>query len=217
MESKPLEGELITADEIAAAEEAGASKTELLQIFNLKEQAARFATAFSNLLSWGDSVEGTELEAEYNKLVERGFGLRDKIDKLMGQIDAAWSWLKGLTKYIPGLGNIGRGGVGTLVPYESGTLGLAWFIPVAAIGAVLAVVGYWMADYAKFARKFAEQQRIARELEADGVSPVEANRQAAASVAGTVPGLFGGGGPVPWLLIAAAIGGGVWLYQRKRG
>lgn len=214
MEAKPLEGELITADEIAAAEEAGASEHELLSIFNLKQQSARFATAFSTLLSWGDSVEGTELEAEYNKLVDRGFGLKAKIDSLMAQVNSAIDWVKGLTKWIPGLGN--SGGVGTLVPYESGTLGLAWFIPVAAIAAVLGIVGFWLADYAKFARKFAEQQRISRELQAEGVNPIEANRQAAASVAGTTPGLLSfGGGPVPWLLIAAAVGGGIYLYRRR--
>ena len=200
-----LTGELITADELEAA---GADTFELSSILNFKQQAERFRVAFANLLAWEDQVRGTELEDEYDELAGRGFGLRDQIASVMQKLDAALRWLKGL---IPGLDGLAAGGLGILP-----------LIPIAAIVAVLAVIGFWLADYAKFAKKFAEQQRIAAQLRAEGVAPVEANRQAAAAVADTTPGalanVFGSGGlfSSPWLIGALLVGGGFYFWSRNR-
>jgi hypothetical protein len=199
--------EVLTQEQIAAAEAAGASELELSSIFKLKQLAADFAQAFQNMLSWESAVAGTDLEAEYDRLMDRGFSLRDRVADLMNTIDSMIStvagWWRKLVSYIPGLG--------TMRPYESGTLGVVWFVPVAAIAAVVTALGFWLADYAKFAKRFSEAQRIAADLQAEGVSPIEAQRQAAAAVAGTAPGFLSNlSGPLG--LVGLGLGG--WLIYR---
>lgn len=206
-------GKELTDEQIAAAEEAGATETELRHIFSLRARAAEFTTAFDNLLSWEDAVAGTELEAEYRDLVDRGFNLRERVQTLLNQIGSAFDtvvgWFRTAISWLPG--------VDGLHALRSGTLGVVWFVPVAAIAVVLGVLGLWLSDYAKFSRRFAEQQRIARELESQGVAPIEAQRQAAAIVADTTPG-FGAAlaGPLGWVA-AAGIGFVLWqAFQSSR-
>lgn len=199
--------EVLTQEQIAAAEAAGATELELSKILSLKRLAAQFAEAFQNLLTWGDAVEGTEFEAEYDKLMGRGLDLRDEVAALMNGIDSMIAtvagWWRKLISYIPGLG--------TMRPYDAEAFGVVWFIPVAAIGAAVTALGFWLADYAKFAKRFAEAQRIARDLQSQGVAPIEAQRQAAAAVAGTAPGFLSNLGGS--LGLVALLGGGWLLYQ----
>lgn len=195
-------GELMTAEQIAAAEESGASDFELAQIFSLKQRAQEFAQAFDTLLSWRAQVVGTDLEAEYSALVDRGFSLEQTVQTVMAQIDAALGWVRNV---------IGLNGLQAV-----GALGLVWLIPLAAIAAALAAIGFWLNDYMKFAKRFAEQQRIARELEAQGIAPVEAQRQAAAAVSATAPGFLSAfASPLGML---ALVGGGwlAWRWYRNR-
>jgi hypothetical protein len=190
----------LTSAQLEAATAAGASDAELSQILNLKARAAEFQRAFDQLLSWGAAVEGTELEAEYSKLVGRGFSLRDQVQAATAAIDDALRWARGV---------FGLDGLQALAG-----LGIVWFIPLAAIGAAVAALGWWLADYAKFARKFAEQGRIAAELRAAGVDPIEAQRQAAAAVASTVPGWLAPlAGPLGLAALAAV---GFLIWQRTR-
>lgn len=198
--------DLLTDEQIAAAEAAGATDVELSHIVNLKRLAADFAQAFQNMLSWGNAVEGTELQADYDRLMDRGFSLRDQVASIMNTIDGMLStvagWWRSLVSHIPGLG--------TMRPYDR-ALGFVWLLPVAAIGAAAVALGYWLNDYAKFAKRFAEAQRIAADLESQGVAPVEAQRQAAAAVAGTAPGFLSGLGGS--LGLVALVGGGWLLYR----
>lgn len=202
-EARAREGELMTAAQVQAAEEAGASEFELGQIFSLKERAAEFAAAFDALLSWEQQIAGTDLEPEYQRLVDRGFSLHDTVTEVMAQIDSALGWVRGV---------FGLEGL-----RATGTLGLVWFIPLAAIAAALAALSFWLNDYIKFSKRFTEQQRIARELEAQGVAPVEAQRQAAAAVAATAPSGFLAPLATP-LGMLALVGGGwfVWRWWQSR-
>jgi hypothetical protein len=200
----------LTQEQIAAAEAAGATEFELSQILSLKRLAAQFAEAFYNLLRWGDAVEGTDLEAEYAALVERGYGVRDKAAAVMNSIDSMVStvvgWFRKLASWLPGLD-----GLGTMRPLYAPTLGAVWFIPLAGIGVAIGALTFWLSDYAKFAKRFAEAQRIAADLRAEGVPPIEAERQAAAAVAGTAPGMFAGFGS--GLSLVLLLGGGYVVYR----
>lgn len=197
----------LTQEQIDAAEAAGATSLELSHILNFKRLAAQFADAFQQLGTWGAAVQGTELEGDYNDLMQRGFAVRDQVASIMNAIDSmvskVSSWFKTIVSWVPGLG--------TMRPYELQAMGLVWFIPVAAIVAAIAVLGYWLHDYAKFAKRFAEAQRIAEDLQSQGIAPVEAQRQAAAAVAGTAPGFLSNLG-TPLSLIAL-VGGGWLLYR----
>lgn len=188
----------LTPEQVDAAAAAGASDWELSRILDLKSKAAEFQAAFNALLAAGPAVVGTELEAEHGALVERGARLRDQVQGALDAIDTALRWVRG---------TFGLEGARTLAG-----LGLVWFLPLAAITAAIAALGFWLADYAKFAKRFAEQQRIAAELESAGIDPVEANRQAAAAVSSAAPGLFTAfSGPVA--LIGLAVVG--YLIARE--
>lgn len=180
----------LSDEQIAAAEAAGASSSEIEKIALLKERADLFERAMRKLEEWEPYVVETELEDEWRALLERGYTLRARLEYVFGKVDEAFRWAKGF---------VGLEGA-------RGQLGAFWLIPVAIIAAAIAAIGWWLADYRKFAKKFEEQQRIAGELREQGVDPIEAERQAASAVAGTVPGWLA---PLrgPLGLIALGVGG----------
>lgn len=161
----------LTEEQIAAAEDAGASDREINAIAELKERANVFSEAWEHLQSIESAVKETELEDEYNALMRRGRAIKETVQRAVSAIDDAIGWARGSL----GLDNLGN-------------LGVYWFIPLAVISAATAALGWWIADYRKFAKRFDEQQRIADRLKGEGVDPIEAERQAAAAVAGAAPG-----------------------------
>lgn len=190
----------LTPEQIAAAEAAGATEQELSYMEQLIERAAIFDRAYEHLQAIGPTVRDTELEDPWRKLMQRADDLRGRIEAARSAVADALSWVRGVF----GLNGL-SGARG---------LGIVWFVPVVAIGAIVAAIGYWLSDYYKFVRRFDEQRRLAAELEARGVDPIEANRQAAATVAGTIPGWLE---PLrgPFGIIALAVGGFVvWRMLR---
>lgn len=161
----------LTEEQIAAAEAAGASDREISAIAELKERASVFSQAWNHLQQIESAVRATELEDEYDTLMRRGRAIKETVQRAVAAIDDAIGWARGSL----GLDNLGN-------------LGAYWFIPLAVISAASAALGWWIADYRKFARRFDEQQRIADRLKGEGVDPIEAERQAAAAVAGAAPG-----------------------------
>ena len=169
------------ATQIEAAVSAGATASDISLIQNLKDRAAEFETARLELVRLGPAVARTndyELLMEYGRLTARADSIKAKITAATKAIDNAISW---------GRATFGSEGMSSL-----SSLGLVWFLPAAVITAAVAVIGYWLSDYFKFARRFTEQNRIAVDLVAQGMAPAEAQRQAAEAVAATSPGMFAG-------------------------
>lgn len=198
--------QVTTADDaqIIAARESGASDSDLSIIANLKERAREFEAARLELTRMGPAVARTndyDLMVEYGELVNRADSIKSKIATAMQAIDSSIRWARG---------TFGVSGMATL-----SSLGLVWFLPAAVIAAAIAVIGYWINDYMKFSQRFDQQARIASELQAQGMDPSEANRQAAAAVAATAPaGFFTGlGGNIAiWaaLLLVGALAFREW-------
>ena len=196
--------EVLDATKVEAARQAGASEQDLSMIGELVARAQDFEAARQELMRMGAAVARTgdnALMQEYGDLVARADSIRSKIDAATQALDSAIAWARG---------TFGVSGMQTLA--ELG----AWFLPIAAITAATAVLGYWISDYVKFSRRFNEQQRIARELQAAGADPVTAQRQAAESVAATSPGVFAGfGGLTAPVLLAALLIVGVLIYRNR--
>lgn len=191
---------------LQAARDSGAADADLSLIENLRQRAAEFEMYYQDLLGKGAAIARSGDNAmmqEYGDLIARAETIREKITAATSAIDKAIGWARG---------TFGSAGMNQL-----SSLGLVWFLPAAVITAAVAVIGYWVNDYVKFARRFAEQQRIAADLAARGMDPAEANRQAAAAVAETVPGWFGGSGTSKVLLWAALLGVGLMVYRSYRG
>lgn len=189
---------------IVAARQYGASSEDLSLLAKFKARVADFQAARRNLQKIGAQVARTnDMRAweEYGKLAARADAIESKVTAALNAIDSAFKAARAA---------LGLEGVRTLAG-----LGIVWVLPVAVIAAAIAVIGYWMTDYLKFAERYSEQQRVAQELVAQGVDPVEAQRQAADIVAAAAPkGLGESLGGV--LKIALVAGLGVWLWQRFR-
>lgn len=175
--------ETITATRIGsqedAARDAGASERDLSIIGNLKTRAAEFEAARQELVRMGPAIARTndyDLMVQYGELVNRADSIKSKINTAMSVIDRSIQMARAA---------FGSAGMSAL-----SDLGVVWFLPVAVVTAATAVIGYWLTDYLKFSERFKQQARIASELEARGLDPVEAQRQAAEAVAATAPGWF---------------------------
>lgn len=204
-------GVVIDPDAEAAARDAGASEDELALIRNLKGRVADFQAARASLQALGAQVAKSndyDTLIEYGELVNRADSIQSKIESVTQAIDKAMAWARA---------TFGRQGMQDL-----SDLGIAWFIPVAAIGAALALIGYFLNDYAKFVARFREQQRIAGELVAAGADPASAQQQAARAVASTSPGwlaqLTGNGMNLTSMLAIGGLAFLAWLgWKRYRG
>lgn len=184
------------AADVDAARAAGASESDLAAIVRLKQLAAQFEAYRLELVRRGPAVAKTNdynLMVEYGRLVERADSIKAMVTKALAAIDSAFRAARSA---------LGLGGLRAV-----SSLGFVWLIPVAIIAAAVAGLGYWISDYLKFARRFDEQQRIADELTAAGMSPIEANRQAAATVKDAAGGLFADVGKA-----AGVVGGLVAAY-----
>lgn len=192
------------ADDLDLARQAGASESDLEVIRQFKERAQDFALSEANLHKLGVAVArmgDAELEKEYGDLVARADWIRSKIQAVTQAIDNAIRTAKSI------LGLQGLNAVGQLG---------AWFIPIAVIVGAVAIIGYWLADYAKFVRKLQEREQIAADLVAQGVDPQAAELQASRAISeSTRGGLFNVDFSSP-IVIALLIGAGIWLYQRSR-
>lgn len=195
--------EVLTQAQVQAAQDAGASPSDVSQLQRLKDRVAEFLSARQHLLEIGPAVarsDDEQLMAEYGELLERADFLESKISAATSAVDQVIRW--------------GRGALGLDGVRELGQLGVVWFLPATVIAGAVALIGYWLADYAKFARKFREQQRIAEQLRQQGVDPAEAERQAAAAVAQTVPSWLA---PLTTPLgLAALVVGGYLVWRASR-
>lgn len=193
-----------TDPHVATARQYGASSSDISALASFKARVAEFNAARANLQKIGAAIARTnDMEAwrQYGELVARADGIQSKVSSVMGAIDSAFRTARAA---------LGLDGLRAL----SG-LGIVWLLPVAAIVAAAAVIGYWLADYAKFAKRYSEQQRIAAELVAQGVDPAEAQRQAAQVAAAAAP--QGLGEAVGGLLkFAVIIGVGFFVWSRYR-
>ena len=193
--------------QIVAAQQYGASKSDLSMLQTFKQRAAEFLGARADLQRLGAHIARTTNDEktllEYGALVDRAAFIEEKISQATRAIDASFTAVRRA---------IGLDGLRAL-----SALGIVWLLPVAIVAGALAVLGYWLSDFAKFKARFSEQQRVAAELVSQGVAPIEANRQAAAIVASAEPqGLAATvGGALKFALIAVA---GFYLWQTyKRG
>ena len=190
---------------IMAAREYGASSSDVSMLANFKSRVAEFQAARGELQKIGAAIARTnDMEAwrQYGELVARADSIESKVTAALRAIDSTLSAARAA---------IGLDGVRALAG-----LGFVWVLPIAIIAAALAVLGYWLSDYAKFAARYREQQRVASDLVAQGVDPIEAQRQASAVVAAAAPRTFGEslGGVLKFGAILAA-GLYVWhLYRR---
>ena len=186
----------------AAARAAGASDADLDLIAQLKARARDFELARQQLQRLGAAVAKTndyDLQMQYSRLVDRSESIRSKITAATTAIDNAVRWA--------------RGALGDLTGRDLGALGVVWFLPGAIILAAIAVIGFWLTDYQKFAARFDEQTRIAAELVAGGMDPAAANVEAGRAVAATQPGMFALGGGMTLGLIAIV---GLVLFANAR-
>lgn len=191
---------------VIAAQQYGASSSDVSMLANFKNRVGEFNAARRELQKIGAQIARTnDMDAwrQYGELVARADAIESKVGGALRAIDSA---LKSA-----------RAALGLEGMHALAGLGIVWVLPIAIIAAALAVLGYWLADYMKFAKRYAEQQRVAGELVAQGVAPAEAQRQAAAVVAAAAPSGFGESlGGV--LKFAAILGVGlfVWHQYAKR-
>ena len=189
------------ADYVASAKQLGASKADLTLLEQFRNRVETFQRSRAELQTIGAQIARTNDMAawkEYGDLVARADAIEAKVTAALRAIDSAIA---------AGRAALGLDGMRALAG-----LGIVWFIPVAVIAAALAVLGYWLADYAKFRARYSEQQRIAGELVAQGVEPIEAQRQASAAVAAAAPSTFGEAAGT--VIKVAAIGFGLYLFWR---
>jgi hypothetical protein len=198
-------GKIFSKDpHILAAQQYGASSSDISMLSTFKARVAEFMAARANLQSIGAAIARTnDMQAwkEYGELVARSESIQSKVTAAMNAIDASLRAVRAA---------VGLDGLRAL-----SSLGIVWLIPVAIIAGALAVLGYWLSDYAKFAARYREQQRVASELVAQGVDPIEAQRQASQVVAAAAPKGFGevAGGLLKFALI---IGVGFYVWSRYR-
>lgn len=193
---------VVSDEQAAAARAAGATDADLDLIARLKARAHDFELARQELQRMGAAIartNDTALLMEYGRLVERSDRIKSQISAATSAIDKAVSWA--------------RAALGELSAPELGALGVVWLLPGAVILAALAVIGYWLTDYRKFALRFNEQTRIASELVAGGMAPGAANIEAGRAVAATAPGMFGLGN---FATLAAIIGLAVFAFASMR-
>lgn len=190
---------------LAAAAEAGASHSDLDLIATLKSRVADFNAARDELQRMGAAVAhagNVELEREYGRLVGRAEQIQSQIDAALGAVDSALKWARAA---------IGLEGLRSL-----SAMGVAWFLPAAVLVGAIAVIGYFLTDYIKFAKRFNEQTRITQELVAAGIDPATAQRQAAETVAAAAPGFSFGGFSQPLMLgLLATLGVLLWTRYRQ--
>ena len=161
---------------VVAATQYGASSSDISMLRTFKQRVAEFQAARGELQKIGAAIARTnDMQAwrEYGELVARSESIESKVTAALRAIDASLAAVRAA---------VGLDGLRAL-----SALGIVWLIPVAIIAAALAVLGYWLADYAKFAARYREQQRVASELVAQGVDPIEAQRQASTVVAAAAP------------------------------
>lgn len=190
---------------IVAARQYGASSSDISLLATFKQRVAEFQAARGELQRIGAAIARTnDMEAwrEYGELVARSDAIEGKVTAALNAIDASLRAVRAA---------VGLDGLRAL-----SALGIVWLIPVAVIAAALALLGYWLSDFMKFRERFGEQQRVAQELVAQGVDPIEAQRQASEIVAAAAPPPFGAA-VVGLLKFALILGVGVWAWQRYRG
>lgn len=187
-----------------AAKAAGASEADLSLIQRFKSRARDFQLARDELQRMGAAVAKTndyDLLMEYSRLVDRGNTIAATIEKATRAIDDAIAFA--------------RGALGDLTHERLGSLGVVWLLPSAVLLGAIAVVGYWLADYMKFAKRFNEQARIAAELERQGMDPAQAQVEAGRAVGATAPTFFGQLGNAATLVAIAVVG--FVLFRNWRG
>ena len=191
-----------TAD-VDAARAAGASSSDLALISKLKAYAAQFTAYRQDLQRRGPAIARTndyDLMVEYGRLVDRADYIQEKVTAALAAIDSAFRTARSA---------LGLDGLRAL-----SALGVVWLIPVAVIAAAVALIGYWITDYLKFVKRDDARQQIVAQLTAAGMSPIEANRQAAETTK-EAGGLFADVGKAAGLV--AALVGAYFFYQWYRG
>jgi hypothetical protein len=189
---------------VLAAQQYGASSSDISLLRTFKQRVAEFQTARGELQRIGAAIARTnDMEAwkQYGELVARSEAIESKVSAAMRALDASLAAVRAA---------VGLDGLRAL-----SSLGLVWLIPVAVIAAALAVLGYWLSDFVKFRQRYTEQQRVAQELVSQGVDPIEAQRQAAEVVASAAPPAFGES--IAGALKFAAILGVVFFAWRQWG
>ncbi len=165
-------------------------------IERFKARIAEFRDLFARLRGVSNQVPA-ELQGEYHDLISRGSTIQSTIDTITGGINKAVDWFKGA---------FGMDAVGMA---RQGQLGLIPLLPVAAITASLALIGYWITDTMKFIKKMNQFE----ELRAQGVSASEAAQAVQTTAEG--PPIFGVN-MQQWVL-PLVIFGGVWWFMRNKG
>jgi hypothetical protein len=169
------------ADYVASAKQLGASKADLTLLEQFRNRVETFQRSRAELQTIGAQIARTnDMTAwkEYGELVARADSIETKVTAALRAIDSAIAQ--------------GRAALGLEGMRALAGLGIVWLIPAAVILAALGVLGYWLADYAKFRARYSEQQRVAGELVAQGVDPIEAQRQASAVVTAAAPSTLAG-------------------------
>jgi hypothetical protein len=191
--------------QLVAARQYGASASDIAMLADFKQRVAEFQAARRELQKIGAQIARTNdmaAWAEYGKLVERADSIERNVTAVTNAIDSALKSARAA---------LGLEGVRALAG-----LGIVWVLPVAVIAGAVAIIGYWMADYLKFAKRYSEQQRIVAELVQQGVNPIEAQRQAAEVVAAAAPSMFGNVAGVLKFVAIVGVGFFVWQQYRRR-
>lgn len=130
------------------------------EVERLKEKAAEFMGLFGRMEQL-ESIARTDSSAaiRWDSLMSTAVTIRDRISYMTGLIDRVFEWFSS------------NGSEPPQTVQGLGQLGLLW-VPIAAVGAVIAVIVAWTTD----AYVEVEKLEAAKELIDRGVSPAEAWR-----------------------------------------
>lgn len=173
-------------------------------ITDFKDKARKFWAMWENLNSRRVEVSSypPEVQREYKSIMERGVGVRSKIEWITGLIDQAASAYKSVKSWVAE-----KFGLGEIPVRQLEGMGIIPLIPVAIISGSLATIGYWVNDAYRLNKKLDEIKR----LEGKGYSPERAARVASRNV--SMPGFFSG---IDKLVLPLLLGGATLYYLNKR-
>lgn len=171
-------------------------------ITDFKAKAREFWQLWENLDARRAEVATAPagLQVEYNNLMDRGLGIREKIETVTALIDKAANMYQDAKAWL--MDQFGLSGVSYR---QLSGLGFIPLIPVAVIGAAVAAIGYWVNDAYQFAAKLDEIKR----LEARGVDSATAHQMVEQTFQS---GFFAGAGN---LVLPVVLGLGLLYFIRK--
>ncbi len=192
-----------------ATQQAGLSQQDLSIIDRFRQQAREFWRLYQ---STGDNAnfvatQNPSIQREYRDLMDRGQGIRSKVEVATGIIDKAGAMIDTAKNWFTD--TFGLGGLASVNRMMPEQLGLIPLIPIAVIAGSLAAIGKWVNDALVFNRRINEMKR----LQAQGMTPT----QAANVIDKIMPKGFGAN--VTGLLIPIVLVGAIVLVPRffKKG